>query len=242
MNRPALAAAFDALRGDWAPAQLAARLRQGLLRGLAALLLVAVSVQAWDPERIVKAAQKYGPTAVANARALEQTMALVSGKDDAAQLKAVNDFYNRRLAYKEDIDNWGQVDYWASPLESLGKGAGDCEDYAIGKYFTLVALGMPHARLRMVYVRASMEGAPNGFVPHMVLAYYPTPEAEPLVLDNLQPDIRPAGSRPDLGPVFSFNAEGLWQGVGSIRANGDPLARLSKWREALARARQDGFQ
>ncbi|MEP6505963.1 MAG: transglutaminase-like cysteine peptidase [Betaproteobacteria bacterium] len=217
-------------------------LRGCLLRLLAALVLVALSVQAWDPERIVKAAQKYGPTAVANARALEQAMALVAGKDEAAQLKAVNDFYNRRLAYKEDIDNWGQVDYWASPLEALGKGAGDCEDYAIGKYFTLVAMGMPHARLRMVYVRASMEGVPNGFVPHMVLAYYPTPEAEPLVLDNLQPDIHPAGARPDLSPVFSFNAEGLWQGVGSIRANGDPLTRLSKWREVLTRARQDGFQ
>ena len=242
VNLPAWAFALGALRDAWPAGTLARRLRQGLLRLLAALALVALSVQAWDPERIVKAAQKYGPTAVANARALEQTMALVAGKDDAAQLKAVNDFYNRRLAYREDIDNWGQVDYWASPLEALGKGAGDCEDYAIGKYFTLVALGMPHARLRMVYVRASMEGAPNGFVPHMVLAYYPSPEAEPLVLDNLQPDIRPAGGRPDLSPVFSFNAEGLWQGVGSIRANGDPLTRLSKWREVLTRARQDGFQ
>ena len=103
-------------------------------------------------------------------------------------------------------------------------------------------MGVPHARLRMVYVRASIAGAPNGFVAHMVLAYYPTPEAEPLVLDNLQPGIRPAGERPDLAPVFSFNAAGLWQGVGSIRASGDPLTRLSKWREVLTRSRQDGFQ
>jgi predicted transglutaminase-like cysteine proteinase len=221
---------------------LARWLRRLLLRAIAALVLVGVAVQAVDPERIAKAAQKYGPTAVANARALQATMAGVAGKDDATQLKAVNDFYNRRLAYKEDIDNWGQVDYWASPLESLGKGAGDCEDYAIGKYFTLVALGMPHEKLRMVYVRASMEGTPNGYVAHMVLAYYPQPEAEPLVLDNLQPDIHPASRRPDLTPIFSFNAEGLWQGVGSIRANGDPLTRLSKWREVLTRAREDGFQ
>ena len=101
---------------------------------------------------------------------------------------------------------------------------------------------MPHAKLRMVYVRASIAGAPNGYVAHMVLAYYPTPEAEPLVLDNLQPGIHLASERPDLLPVFSFNAEGLWQGVGSIRASGDPLVRLSKWRETLMRAHQDGFQ
>jgi predicted transglutaminase-like cysteine proteinase len=230
-------AAFLARARAWSAA-----VRAALLAVVAALALVALSVQAVDPDRILKAAQKYGPTAVANARALQQVMASVSGKDDAAKIRAVNDFYNQRLAYVEDIDNWGLVDYWASPLESLGKGAGDCEDYAIGKYFTLTALGVPHARLRMVYVRASIAGAPNGFVAHMVLAYYPTPEAEPLVLDNLQPAIHLAGERPDLSPVFSFNAEGLWQGVGSIRANGDPLTRLSKWREVLGRARQDGFQ
>jgi predicted transglutaminase-like cysteine proteinase len=224
------------------PARAAAWLRAALACLLAVLALLAFSVQAVDTDRIVRSARKYGPTGVANAKALQQMMLALGGKDDAARLRAVNDFYNRRLAYMEDIDNWGQVDYWASPLESLGKGAGDCEDYAIGKYFTLTSLGMPHAKLRMVYVRASIAGAPNGFVAHMVLAYYPTPEAEPLVLDNLQPAIRPAGERPDLAPVFSFNAEGLWQGVGSIRANGDPLTRLSKWREALQRARQDGFQ
>jgi predicted transglutaminase-like cysteine proteinase len=217
-------------------------LRSALLGLLAALALVAFSVQAVDPDRLLKSARKYGSTAVANAAALQQLMADATGADEAGKLKAVNDFYNQRLAYREDIDNWGQLDYWASPLESLGKGAGDCEDYAIGKYFTLTSMGVPHARLRMVYVRASIAGAPNGFVAHMVLAYYATPDAEPLVLDNLQPGIRLAGQRPDLSPVFSFNAEGLWQGVGSIRASGDPLTRLSKWREVLTRARQDGFQ
>ena len=206
------------------------------------LALVAFSVHAVDTDRIVKSAQKYGPTGIANAKALQQMMAALADRDDATRIKAVNDFYNQRLAYMEDIDNWGLVDYWASPLEALGKGAGDCEDYAIGKYFTLTSLGIPHARLRMVYVRASIAGAPNGFVAHMVLAYYPTPDAEPLVLDNLKPEIHPASERPDLAPVFSFNAEGLWQGVGSIRANGDPMTRLSKWREVVARARQDGFQ
>lgn len=225
-----------------AGARLAAGLRAALLRLCAGLVLVALSVHALDPDRILKSASKYGPAAVANAKGLQQVMASLAGRDDLARIKAVNDFYNQRLAYVEDIDNWGQVDYWASPLESLGKGAGDCEDYAIGKYFTLTSLGVPDARLRMVYVRASIPGAPNGFIAHMVLAYYPTPDAEPLVLDNLQPVIRRAGERPDLSPVFSFNAEGLWQGVGSIRASGDPLTRLSKWREVLMRARQDGFQ
>ena len=242
LRSPAVAAPPVARAGGRVGAVALALLRLAALAGCLALALVASRVHGVDAERIARSAQKYGPTAVANARALQQVMATIAGHDDLALLKAVNDFYNRRLAYAEDIDVCGQVDYWASPLESLGKGKGDCEDYAIGKYFTLVALGMPHAKLRMVYVRASLPDAPQGYVPHMVLAYYSQADAEPLVLDNLVPEIHPSGQRPDLAPVFSFNAEGLWQGVGAIRASGDPLVRLSKWREVLQRAQQDGFK
>jgi hypothetical protein len=74
----------------------------------------------------------------------------------------------------------------------------------------------------------------------MVLAYYAQPDAEPLILDNLQPELKPASARPDLAPVFSFNSEGLWQGVGATSA-GSAVARLSIWREALAKIRAEGF-
>ena len=238
----------------WLPGSAAARRRTAWTRAaryaragvfLAVLLWSAWTasvVQAVDPQRIVQAARKQHPAALALATALQQTMNAIAGKDEATQLRVVNDFYNQHIAYKEDIDNWGQLDYWASPLEMMDKGAGDCEDYVIGKYFTLVALGVPQSKLRLVYVRASMPSAPNGYIPHMVLAYYPQADAQPQVLDILVPDIRSADARPDLTPVFSFNAEGLWQGVGSIRANGDPLTRLSRWREVLQKARQEGFQ
>jgi len=142
---------------------------------------------------------------------------------------------------RDDSEVWGQADYWASPLEMLGKGAGDCEDYAIAKFFSLVALGMPVGKLRLVYVRAQIGGADGPVQAHMVLAYYATPGAEPLILDSLVGEIRPASRRPDLAPVFSFNSEGLWQGVGS-QAAGDPTARLSRWREILGKARAEGFQ
>ena len=46
--------------------------------------------------------------------------------------------------------------------------------------------------------------------------------------------------RPDLTPVFSFNSEGLWQGVGGPVV-GDAQARLSRWREVLAKAHAEGF-
>ena len=190
-----------------------------------------------DAVRMAHAAQRLGPRAVAALPALQALLAHSAALDDEGQLAAVNIFFNRRIVFAEDIDAWGQADHWASPLEALALGRGDCEDYAIAKYFSLVALGMPVARLRMVYVRAQTDA---GSQPHMVLAYYAQAHSEPLILDNLITELRPASRRPDLVPVFSFNSEGLWQGAGAQSA-GDPLARLSRWREVLAKARAEGF-
>jgi predicted transglutaminase-like cysteine proteinase len=206
----------------------------------AGFLATVVSTQAWDPDRIVAAAAKLGPAAVAGARALQAAMVPVLALNESDQVAAVNSFYNRRIVFKEDAENWGQNDYWASPLESLNRGEGDCEDYAISKYATLVAMGVTHSKLRLVYVRALIGGPGGVAMPHMVLAYYPSPGGDPLILDNLIHDVRSASLRPDLSPVFSFNAEGLWQGAGPVSA-GDPLARLSKWQEVLSKARQEGF-
>ena len=214
------------------------------LASLAALLLLALgSVQprAWDVERMLAAAQKTGPRALAGARALQATLTAATDLDDEGRLQAINTFFNRRIQFADDTTVWGQIDYWASPLELLDKGAGDCEDFAIGKYFSLLALGMPMAKLRLVYVRAQLGGAGGPVQAHMVLAWYAQPSADPLILDNLVTELRPASRRPDLAPVFSFNGEGLWEGTGGLAA-GDPTARLSRWREVLQKARAEGFQ
>ena len=192
---------------------------------------------AGDAQRMAQAAQRIGPRAVAALPALQAMLQHSAGLDEEAQLAAVNTFFNRRIVFAEDSDVWGQLDHWASPLEALAQGRGDCEDYAIGKYFSLLALGMPAARLRLVYVRAQIGAESRA---HMVLAYYAQARAEPLILDNLISELRPASRRPDLQPVFSFNSEGLWEGVGAQSA-GDPQARLSRWREVLAKARAEGF-
>ena len=196
---------------------------------------------AWDADTMLRAAATHGPQTLASARALQGVLASLAGQDDAAKLLAINDFFNRRIVFASDQEIWGQTDYWASPLEMFEKGRGDCEDYVIGKYFALIAAGMSSSKLRLVYVRAQIGGSEGAVQAHMVLAYYPTPGAEPLVLDSLIGEIRPASRRPDLAPVFSFNSDGLWQGTGAQSA-GDPVARLSRWREVLAKARSEGFQ
>lgn len=200
-------------------------------------LLPLVAAAAYDAARVLEVAAQRGPRVAEQAQALVQQIERSSTHEEAQRLKEINDFFNRRLAFRDDAVTWGVPDYWATPLESLEKRAGDCEDYAIGKYFSLAATGVPTTRLRMVYVRARQQGQS---LAHMVLAYYPQPGAEPLILDNLRPDVLPASQRPDLTPVFSFNTEGLWQGAGAVTA-GDPMARLSLWRELVAKVRAEGF-
>ena len=196
--------------------------------------------RAWDASRLQAAAEQRGPRAADGARALASLIASSAALDEAARLAAVNDFFNRRIAFRDDSEVWGQADYWASPVEMFDKGMADCEDYAAAKYFTLLALGTPVAKLRMVYVRLQIGGPGGVQQAHMVLAYYAEPKAEPLILDNTINAVRPASRRADLAPVFSFNSEGLWQGVGSETA-GDPVARLSNWRSLLTKARNEGF-
>jgi predicted transglutaminase-like cysteine proteinase len=168
--------------------------RHLLLAG--ALALAALSPRAWDVERMAQAAQRLGPQAVQGVRALRPLLASLEKADDAARLDAVNRFFNRRIVFGDDARVWRVDDHWASPLESLQQGAGDCEDYAIAKYFSLLAIGMPASQLRLVYVRLQVGGPGGASQPHMVLAYYASATAEPLILDNLLGEIRPASRRP----------------------------------------------
>lgn len=145
-------------------------------------------------------------------------------KPEASQLEAVNHFFNQQL-FVDDLLLWQQEDFWASPLEFIGAGAGDCEDFAIAKYFTLLELGVSEDKLRITYVKALKL---NQF--HMVLAYYPRPDAEPLILDNLIDEVKKASKRTDLLPIYNFNASSLWlakaQGSGQRVGSSE---RLGLW-------------
>jgi len=206
-------------------------------------LMLANALAAPDFDRMLqRMTQRFGPGAQQPVKDWRKLVDDAQNLAEAEKLRRVNDFFNRRIRFDDDDRIWGQTDYWATPLETLGKGEGDCEDFSIAKYFTLRSLNVPDAKLRLIYVRARF-GGPDSRVAqaHMVLAYYASPEAEPLVLDNLISDIRPASRRADLTPVFSFNSEGLWVGGAAAPAAGG-LGRLSRWQTLLRQARDDGFE
>ena len=146
-------------------------------------------------EVIERATKKYGAAAQARLLRWQAMIPSLRGKTENEKIRSVNDFINQ-TPFVSDLDHWGKADYWATPVEMIASNGGDCEDFAIAKYFTLLATGVPSDKLRITYVLADLSGGRH--IAHMVLAYYATPDAEPLILDNLKPAISRAGERPDL--------------------------------------------
>jgi len=206
------------------------------------VLSIVLASSAHDLDRLLRnITQRFGGDAASRFKDWREMMGQAASVGEADKLRRVNEFFNRHIRFLDDQVVWNSVDYWASPLEFLGQGAGDCEDFAISKYFSLIEAGVDRGKLRLIYVRA-MIGLPGSGVPvaHMVLGYYPTPTAEPLVLDNLITDIRAASRRPDLTPVFSFNGDGVWTAASDRPSS--PVDRLARWTDLIQRMRAEGFE
>lgn len=225
-----------------------AKLRQQYLRLLCATLLwllpALFTALAWAQDvatvsdgQIARLEQKFGPIARERLTGWRELMGKPGHRalSERQKLELVNNFMNR-TPFVSDREHWGREDYWATPIEFLSSNGGDCEDFSIAKYFTLRALGVPDDKLQITYVRETRIYNQA----HMVLAYFATPDAEPLILDNINPTIQPAGNRTDLIPVYSFNGKGLWlakelTGRGQAVGRAD---RISLWRDVQARMQQ----
>ena len=184
---------------------------------------------------INSAAAKYGISAKKRFQDWDKLIKQNQNKSEVEKLQHVNDFFNR-IRYVSDLEHWKIEDYWATPAEMLATNGGDCEDYAIAKYFTLVAMHVDPNKLKITYVKARVN---NKMIAHMVLTYYAQSNAIPLVLDNLNKQIRPATQRSDLTPVYAFNGDGLWivksrtqqnrvGGSGKIRFWNEMKSRMGK--------------
>ena len=176
--------------------------------------------------------RKYGSSAKTRVEAWDSMIESSKNESLLNKIKNVNDFFNQ-ITYKTDAAHWKQKDYWATPFEFMGTGAGDCEDYAIAKYFSLIKLGIPDDKLRITYViykkaNSRFEQA------HMVLTYYHKAGAEPVILDNINRRLELASKRDDLKPVYSFNASGLWQAKtkGEARVGNN---ELKSWKDLMSR-------
>lgn len=118
------------------------------------------------------------------------------------QLEAINRFANRAMPYLEDIQNYGRTDYWASPLEFLDR-SGDCEDYAILKFVSLLELGFTNDQMRIVVVEDVLRR-----LPHAVLSVQIDDKV--YILDSLFDVVLPHERVTQYAPQYSVNLTTRW--------------------------------
>ena len=209
--------------------------KKGLVLLLCSLFSFALAQQYQISEQLLtKIRHKYGAPAEARIRNWQNLIRDYQHEEELQKLAIVNDFFNG-ARFVNDQKQWNKRDYWATPLEFLIHDAGDCEDFSIAKYFTLREMGLDVSKLRITYVKALILNQA-----HMVLAYYPSPNAEPLILDNINKLIKPASERTDLKPVYSFNADDLWL----ARSRNEQLkagksSQINLWRDLTARMQRE---
>ena len=183
------------------------------------------------PQDLLNATKtQYGESAKRRLLSWQSLIRNNSRLSDREKLEKVNAFFNQ-MQFIDDIIHWKKSDYWATPVEFLASGGGDCEDFSLAKYFTIKALGVSETKINMTYVKAVQLNQA-----HMVVTYFKTPGAVPLVLDNINSSILPATKRKDLVPVYSFNGSGLW--LAKSRGKGQKVgssASLRRWRTLLSR-------
>ncbi len=132
----------------------------------------------------------------------EKFMNTIKSKSKNEQIKLINSHLNSmraRFDGKKNVD-----DYWSTRGEFLSRGGGDCEDYAIAKYYTLKDLGLKDKDMCLLVVR---EKYSNSY--HMVLGVW-TNSSVPIILDNLSFKILPFTKRVDLVPKYCINEDGYY--------------------------------
>jgi len=140
-------------------------------------------------------------------KAWEKDIALFKELSTTRQkIEAVNNYINARVEYRPDIEVWGKTDYWASVDETLTKGYGDCDDYAIAKYFTLKEVGFSEDDMRIVVLK---DHSINQI--HAVLSV--NVNGAEYILDNQSPYLRTDHQLTYYEPIYSINETRWWRAV-----------------------------
>jgi len=172
---------------------------------LVSVALFAKNYPSFTPLELDAIENKYGHIAKNRVIDYEKSIQFIKTQNTSIQLSKTNFYLNQLLPQYDDIVQ-KQEDYWASPKEFLITGYGDCEDYVIIKYFTLINLGFDEKKLFITVVKEKFRGGT-----HMVLSYFQTKNESPLVLDNLSFKILSLEQRKDLEADMFINSTGVYR-------------------------------
>lgn len=126
-----------------------------------------------------------------------------SGLNEEEIFARVNRWVNRRIAYRADDQNYRQRDFWATAQQTIARGSGDCEDFAILKMHMLRAAGIAPTRMKLVLLRDLAANADHAFL------LVRTDKGD-VVLDNTTDRVYSGREAVAVRPVLSFGATGQW--------------------------------
>lgn len=146
---------------------------------------------------------KWRRVSVHFSKAIPAARQLASGSEASAlaKLELVNSWVNRRVQFVSDIRATGQSDLWSSAAETLSRGRGDCEDYAIAKLQLLKALGFSSDDLYFAVVRDLVRRADHAVLVVRVDGRF-------VVLDNNVDRVLDSSEVADYRPVITYAASG----------------------------------
>lgn len=169
-----------------------------------------------------------------NIKQLQQLKEAHKNDSDVRKVDVVNGFFNKNIVYKKDDTFGPKKDHWSTAEETLSRGYGDCEDYALAKYSTLIDWGVDKNKLKLTYGKLNKT---KEF--HMVLQFKDTKVSEPLILDNLKAKLTLAKDEKNITPIYSFNHEKVFINNGGFdnlkEINSNSKEKLSKFGNWVAR-------
>ena len=168
-------------------------------------ILFAQTYPYFNEKNLLKIEKKYSKIAKNRVLDYQQHLKRFKTLPKSKQLNSVN-FYLNQLISQYDSVSQKCEDYWKTPVEFLVSGSGDCEDYAIIKYYTLVKLGFDKRKLFLTVV---VDKYSKTY--HMVLSYFDKKNFPPLILDNLSFKILRLDKRDDLEVKKLLNEYGVYK-------------------------------
>jgi predicted transglutaminase-like cysteine proteinase len=127
--------------------------------------------------------------------------ASIRNQGDISKIETVNSYVNARVRFVDDRVQFGVADRWQVPSETLARGRGDCEDFALAKRAMLRAAGVPDRDLYLVVLKDLSRRADHAVLVVRAAGRF-------LVLDNGTDRIVDSSDVQDYKPMLTFAANG----------------------------------
>lgn len=136
-------------------------------------------------------------------RAQLRKAGIAVGQDEIETIQRINHWVNHWITYVPDRNRGVANDVWATAEQTIIRGQGDCEDYAILKMQMLIAAGISSDRVKLVLLRDLAANADHA----LLLVQTKTGK---LALDNMTDRLYDGSMSQDVRPILSFSGARRW--------------------------------